>query len=118
MHSTTGRGRDCQSLDSDVLANEKSASMRSAISVPQGRWLIRTEFSVGTGANLQPPGLEALRDLAAQGQMTTVLIYSPDRLSRKYAYQVLRAEELAGCGVDIVFLKSPSGGSPEDQLVV
>jgi len=50
--------------------------------------------------------------------MTTVLIYSPDRLSRKYAYQVLLAEELARCGVDIVFLKSPSGGSPEDQLVV
>ena len=71
-----------------------------------------------SGANLQRPGLEALRDLAAQGQMTTVLIYSPDRLSRKYAYQVLLAEELARCGVDIVFLKSPSGGSPEDQLVV
>jgi site-specific DNA recombinase len=71
-----------------------------------------------SGANLQRPGLEALRDLAAQGQMTTVLIYSPDRLSRKYAYQVLLVEELARCGVDTVFLKSPSGGSPEDQLVV
>ncbi len=71
-----------------------------------------------SGANLQRPGLEALRDLAAQGQISTVLIYSPDRLSRKYAYQVLLAEELARCGVDIVFLKSPSGGSPEDQLVV
>ena len=71
-----------------------------------------------SGANLQRPGLETLRDLAAQGQVATVLIYSPDRLSRKYAYQVLLAEELARCGVDIVFLKSPSGGSPEDQLVV
>ena len=71
-----------------------------------------------SGASLQRPGLEALRDLAAQGQMATVLIYSPDRLSRKYAYQVLLAEELSRCGVDIVFLKSPSGGSPEDQLVV
>jgi hypothetical protein len=25
MHSTTGRGRDCQSLDCDVLANKESA---------------------------------------------------------------------------------------------
>jgi hypothetical protein len=50
MHSTTGRGRDCESLDSDVLPNKKSASTRSAISVPQGCGLIRTEFSVGTGA--------------------------------------------------------------------
>src|SRR6516164_7864229 len=46
MHSTTGRGRDCQSLDSAVLANKESASPRSAISVPQGWGLIRTEFSV------------------------------------------------------------------------
>jgi hypothetical protein len=28
-HSTTGRGRDCQSLDSDVLANKESASVES-----------------------------------------------------------------------------------------
>src|SRR6516225_8255578 len=49
MHSTTGRGRDCQSLHSAVLANKESASTRSAISVPQGWGLIRTEFSVGTG---------------------------------------------------------------------
>ena len=27
MHSTTGRGKGCQSLDSDVLANKKSASV-------------------------------------------------------------------------------------------
>ncbi len=31
------------------LANKESASTRSAISVPQGCWLIGTEFSVGTG---------------------------------------------------------------------
>jgi site-specific DNA recombinase len=71
-----------------------------------------------SGASLVRPGLEALRDLAAQGQITTVLIYSPDRLSRKYAYQVLLTEELSRCGVAIVFLKAPTGGSPEDQLVV
>jgi hypothetical protein len=47
MHSTRGRGRDCQSLDSDVLANKESASTGSAISMPQGSWLIRMEFSVG-----------------------------------------------------------------------
>jgi site-specific DNA recombinase len=64
------------------------------------------------------PGLEALRDLAAQGQIVAALIYSPDRLSRKYAYQVLLGEELSRCGVDVIYLKSPSGDSPEDQLVV
>ena len=47
MHSMPGRGRDCQPLDSDVLANKESAFTGSAISVPQGCWLIGTEFSVG-----------------------------------------------------------------------
>ena len=71
-----------------------------------------------SGAVLTRPGLEALRDLAAEGQLAAVLVYSPDRLSRKYAYQVLIAEELSRCGVELVFVKSPAGGSPEDQLLL
>jgi len=71
-----------------------------------------------SGATLQRPGLEAVRDLAAAGQIAAVLVYSPDRLSRKYAYQVLLAEEFARCGVDLVFLQSPSTASAEDQLLV
>jgi site-specific DNA recombinase len=71
-----------------------------------------------SGATLLRPGLEALRDLAAGGQLEGVLIYSPDRLSRKYAYQVLLVEELSRCGVEIIFLKAPSGETPEDQLLV
>jgi site-specific DNA recombinase len=37
-----------------------------------------------SGATLLRPGLEAVRDLAAAGQIAAVLVYSPDRLSRKY----------------------------------
>jgi site-specific DNA recombinase len=71
-----------------------------------------------SGATLLRPGLEALRDLAAGGQLDGVLIYSPDRLSRKYAYQVLLVEELTRCGVEVIFLKAPSAETPEDQLLV
>lgn len=71
-----------------------------------------------SGATLVRPGLEALRDLAAAGEIQTVLIYSPDRLSRKYAYQVLLAEELVRCGVELIFLRAPSGATAEDQLLV
>ena len=71
-----------------------------------------------SGATLLRPGLEALRDLAAAGHIEAVLIYSPDRLSRKYAYQVLLAEELSRCGVELVFLQAPSGATPEDQLLL
>ena len=60
------------------------------------------------------PGLEALRDLVFEGQIAAVLVYSPDRLSRKYAYQVLLNEELSRCGVELTFLKAPAGATPED----
>jgi site-specific DNA recombinase len=71
-----------------------------------------------SGATLARPGLEAVRDLAAQGQIVAVLVYSPDRLSRKYAYQVLLAEEFARAGVHLVFLQAPSIQTPEDQLLL
>jgi len=71
-----------------------------------------------SGATLLRPGLEAVRDLAAAGQIAAVLVYSPDRLSRKYAYQVLLAEEFARCGVELVFLQAPSAATAEDQLLV
>ena len=71
-----------------------------------------------TGAVLERPGLERVRDLAAEGRIDTVLVYAPDRLSRRYAYQVLLIEELARQGVETVFLRAPSMKTPEDHLLV
>ena len=47
-----------------------------------------------------------------------MLVYAPDRLSRKYAYQILLIEELARNGVETLFVKAPQGASAEDQLLV
>jgi len=47
-----------------------------------------------------------------------VLAYSPDRLSRKYAYQIPLIEELARNGVETIFVKAPQGASAEDQQPV
>jgi site-specific DNA recombinase len=72
-----------------------------------------------SGATLVRPGLEALRDLAAQGLVDVVLVWSPDRLARKFAYQALLIEELARCGTRVEFVKNGArGDSPEDQLLV
>src|SRR5260370_22148315 len=71
-----------------------------------------------SGATLERPGLERVRDLAAEGQIQVVLAYSPDRLSRKYAYQILLIEELARQGVETLFVRAPQGDSAEDQLLV
>ena len=48
-----------------------------------------------SGASLVRPGLEWVRDLAAEGQIEAVL--APDRLSRKCAYQISRAMVLTPC---------------------
>jgi site-specific DNA recombinase len=53
-----------------------------------------------------------------EGQIEALLIYSPDRLSRKYAYQVLLCEEFARHGVDIVFIKSAKATTPEEELLL
>ena len=71
-----------------------------------------------SGATLVRPGLERLRDLASEGQVETLLIYSPDRLSRKYAYQVLLIEEFSRNGVGIEFIKSPKATTPEEELLL
>jgi site-specific DNA recombinase len=71
-----------------------------------------------SGSTLMRPGLERLRDLIAEGAIAKVLIYSPDRLSRNYAYQVLLMEEFARQGTEVVFLKAPPADTPEQRLLL
>ena len=71
-----------------------------------------------SGANLVRPGLERVRDLAAEGHIQAALVHAPDRLSRKYAYQVLLTEEFSRHGVETLFIKAPQAATPEDQLLV
>jgi len=71
-----------------------------------------------SGASLIRPGLERVRDLAAEGLIQALLVYAPDRLSRRYAHQILLIEELARAGVETVFIRAPRGSTPEDELLV
>jgi site-specific DNA recombinase len=71
-----------------------------------------------SGASLTRPALERLRDRAAEGAFEVLLCHAPDRLARRYAYQVLLLEELARAGVEVCFAKEPErGGTPEDELL-
>ena len=42
-----------------------------------------------SGSTLVRPALERLRDAAANGAIDRLYVHAPDRLARKYAYQVL-----------------------------
>ena len=108
-----------QQKDQNTIASQTAALVEFARSegfaVPD-EWIFQDEGY--SGATLVRPGLERVRDLAAEGQIQAVLVFSPDRLSRKYAYQVLLIEELARHGVETLFAKAPHSQTPEDHLVV
>ena len=71
-----------------------------------------------SGATLQRPALERLRDRAAEGRFEVLLCHAPDRLARRYAYQVLLLEEFARSGIEVIFAKEPErSDSPEDELL-
>src|SRR5262250_957372 len=108
-----------QQREENTIASQTASLIDFArsheLEVPK-EWVFEDEGYSGT--TLERPGLERVRDLAAEGQIQVVLAYSPDRLSRKYAYQILLIEEFARHGVETLFVKSPQGNSPEDQLLV
>ena len=108
-----------QQREENTIASQTAALIEFAknhdLEVPQ-EWVFEDEGY--SGAVLERPGLERVRDLAAEGQIQVVLAYAPDRLSRKYAYQILLIEEFARHGVETLFVKSPQSDSAEDQLLV
>jgi site-specific DNA recombinase len=71
-----------------------------------------------SGATLLRPALERLRDLAVTGALDRLYVHSPDRLARRYAYQVLLLDELQRCGVQVVFLNHPLGQTAEENLLL
>ena len=71
-----------------------------------------------SGSTLLRPALERLRDIAWAGGFQKLYVHSPDRLARKYAWQVLLVEELQRAGVDLVFLNRTIGVSPEEDLLL
>lgn len=111
---SSDRQKENHTISSQLAALVEHADKHGYLVPPE--WRFQDEGY--SGATLLRPGLEAIRDLAAAGHIEVVLVHSPDRLSRKYAYQVLLAEEFSRAGVELVFLKAPSGTTPEDQLLV
>ena len=71
-----------------------------------------------SGAKLNRPGLDRLRDQAAMAAFELLLITEPDRLARKYVHQVLLIEELNQLGCEVEFLDRPMSDDPYDQLLL
>src|SRR5262249_7420347 len=70
-----------------------------------------------SGARLDRPALDRLRDAARRGEFDAVVIVSPDRLARNYAHQWLLIEECEKLHTPLIFLQNPFGDSPQGKLL-
>ena len=77
---SSDRQKETHTIASQVAALVEYAETHGYLVPPE--WRFQDEGY--SGATLLRPGLEAFRDLAAAGQIEAALIFSPDRLSRKY----------------------------------
>jgi site-specific DNA recombinase len=111
---STTRQQEDRTVASQVAALEKAAEGMGLV-VPAEQRYVDEGYS---GSRLDRPGLDALRDAAADGLLDLVLVYAPDRLARNYVHQQIVLEELGKRGVQVHFLERPVSQKPEDLLLV
>ncbi len=71
-----------------------------------------------SGASLNRPGLDRLRDRVVAREIDCIVITAPDRLARNYVHQMVLLEEWEKCGCRVEFLDRPISQDPHDQLVL
>ena len=105
---------EAQTIASQVAALRERVTAEGLV-LPEAMQFLDEGYS---GATLIRPALERLRDVIAGGAVDRVYVHSPDRLARKYAYQVLLVDEFRRAGVEVIFLNRALGQSPEDDLLL
>ena len=102
----------------DTIASQREAVLHHGRgrgwTIPDACVFVDDGFS---GATLERPALEALRDGVASGEIETVLVWSIDRLSRNFAHQILLQEEFARTGAKIVCVQEPDDATPQGMLL-
>jgi len=111
--STERQGRD-QTIDSQLEALRGWAAANGH-ELKSNHVFIDEGYS---GSRLDRPALDRLRDAAREGELDVVAVYSPDRLARRYAYQVLLLEEFRRTGCAVEFVHRPISDDPHDQLLL
>jgi site-specific DNA recombinase len=100
-----GFGLDQQLKDCQRLAGEMGAEV------------VATYEDRDSGASWTLPGLNAMLDAAQRGDFNTVIIYDPDRLSRRMAKYVVLEDALKKADVTLRFVTIRAGNSPEDRAL-
>jgi site-specific DNA recombinase len=71
-----------------------------------------------SGATLNRPGLDRLRDRVREATIAHLWITSPDRLARNDVHQMVLLEEFEQYGCQVTFLDQPMSQAPHDHLLL
>jgi site-specific DNA recombinase len=108
-----------QQKEEQTIESQKSVLLafaaKKGFEIPSKLILEDNGFS---GSTLARPALDKLRDYASEGLFDCVFVLSPDRLSRKYAYQAILIEEFKKNNITLLFYNSPNQDTPEEKMLV
>src|SRR5919112_4034891 len=126
MSSTNGHGPKRAILYARVSTDEQARSGYSlaqqiealrAFAAREGYEVLEEVVDPGqSGASLERPGMDRLRDLVANGDVSVVLAQDRDRFAREPAYHYLLRREFEEHGTMIRALNDRGDDSPEGEL--
>jgi site-specific DNA recombinase len=126
MPSTNGHGSKRAVLYARVSTDEQAKSGYSlaqqlealrAYCEREGYEVLEEVIDPGqSGASLERPGMDRVRDLVAAGGVSVVLAQDRDRFAREPAYLFYLREEFAEHGAELGALNDRGDGSPEGEL--
>jgi site-specific DNA recombinase len=126
MISTNGHGSQRAILYARVSTDEQARSGYSlaqqiealrAYAIREGYEVLEEVSDPGqSGASLERPGMDRVRDLVAAGGVSVVLAQDRDRFAREPAYLFYLREEFADHHTTLRALNDRGDGSPEGEL--
>jgi site-specific DNA recombinase len=116
LYARVSPGRQEQELtiESQVAAIEAHVSAMRGVLDPEHRYI----DNGWTSDSLLRPGLEALRDAVALGSLDCVVLYDPDRLSRRFVDQQVVLEEIERKHVEVIFLVGGVARTDEERMAL
>ena len=108
--STEEQAKHGYSLDEQIDACSSRATALGADEI-----LVFRDEAI-SGAIMERPELNRLRELIAQGEINLLVIRDPDRFSRKLVDQLILTEEFEQAGVQLEFIDFTWQDTPEGRL--
>src|SRR5829696_6969426 len=79
-------------------------------------WWTKVKDAGQSGASLERPGMDRVRDLVSAGGVSVVLAQDRDRFAREPAYHYLLRRDFEEHGCELRSLNDRGAGSPEGDL--